>query len=213
VCAPTTLATDTYTPQTCDSWLSAEGRCLPACLPPLAAKADALTRGVCDTGELCAPCYDPTTGEDTGSCAIDGDAATEPPVEFPECCSTNGVMRGLCVPRPAAGASADSLPVLDCETQTGDADEYVCAPKEKVADPDFAFPSCTTQCTGSGIVCAFGGIGGQPGACVPSCMLSEQDTGFGMADTLYGRSTCAMGEDCGPCVNPQTDEPTGLCPP
>jgi hypothetical protein len=211
MCAPTVMVTDSYAPEACDSWLSAEGRCLPACLPALAQKADALERDVCDAGELCAPCYDPTSGDDTGSCAIAGDAPTEPAVAFPECCTTNGVLRGLCVPKPAAGESADSLPVLDCETQTGDADDYVCAPKEKVADPDYAFPSCTTECTSTWLVCTFGGIGGKPGVCVPSCLLSEQETDHGTVASLYGPSTCAAEEDCAPCTDPQDDTPTGLC--
>jgi hypothetical protein len=215
LCAPTPLANGAYQPESCDSWLGAEGRCLPACLPDVAAQADRLKRATCGQGELCVPCFEPLEGAETGACEIDGDAPVDPAVRFPTCCPTAGTPRGTCVPRQAAGAQADSLPVLNCETQTGDADSYVCAPDERIADPDFEFPSCTTTCgadPGTCFLAVLGGVTGQPGACVPSCILSERTTTLGSAATLYGQSTCATGEDCAPCEDPQTGVATGLCP-
>ncbi len=215
VCAPTELATGSYEPDACDSWLGAEGRCLPACLPDVAAQRAQLRRADCSQGELCVPCYDPVSSESTGACAIDDDAPAQAPRPFPTCCPTSGVARGTCVPSQAAGAQADSLPVLDCETKTGDADAYVCAPNERIADPEYQFPSCETTCGSDVVTCALAlvaGVTGEPGACVPSCMLLELDTPIGdNAADLFGRSSCAAGEDCAPCVNPDTDEPTGLC--
>jgi hypothetical protein len=218
LCAPTPLANGTYVPESCDSWLGAEGRCLPACLPDVAAQADRLKRATCGQGELCVPCFEPLEGASTGACNIDGDAPVDPAEQFPTCCPTAGTPRGTCVPRQAAGAQADSLPVLNCETQTGgtaDPDSYVCAPDERIEDPDFEFPSCTTTCGATVATCllaALGGVTDQPGACVPSCILSERSTTLGNAATLYGQSTCATGEDCAPCEDPQTGDATGLCP-
>jgi hypothetical protein len=216
LCAPTPLANGTYQPESCDSWLGAEGRCLPSCLPDVAAQADRLKRATCGQGELCVPCFEPLEGASTGACSLDGDAPAEAPELFPTCCPTAGTPRGTCVPRQAVGAQADSLPVLNCETQTGDADSYVCAPDERIEDPAFEFPSCTTTCGATPATCllaAFGGVIDQPGACVPSCILSERSTTLGNAATLYGQSTCATGEDCAPCTDPQTGAATGLCPP
>ena len=218
LCAPTPLASGTYEPEGCDSWLSAEGRCLPACLPDVDAQADRLKRATCGQGELCVPCFEPLAGEETGACDIDGDMPVDEAVQFPTCCPTAGVQRGTCVPRQAVGAQAASLPVLNCETQTGgagDPDQYVCAPNERIEDPDFEFPTCTTTCGADPITCfaaAIGGVPGQPGACVPSCILSERTTPLGNAATLYGQGGCDSGEDCAPCEDPETGDPTGLCP-
>jgi len=46
-----------------------DGACVPDCLAPSSEKAF-LTQGSCKTGELCAPCVDPTssTGARTGAC-------------------------------------------------------------------------------------------------------------------------------------------------
>jgi hypothetical protein len=123
------------------------------------------------------------------------------------------------VPAQAAGAQADSLPVMDCETQTADSDSYVCAPTEIVNDPAFEFPTCTTSCGTTAFTCGLATIAGtfgHPGACVPACFLSTRPTspllGNITADVLFGGTGCDTGEDCAPCVDPQTDEPTGLCP-
>jgi hypothetical protein len=135
------------------------------------------------------------------------------------------------VPARAAGAQAASLPIMDCETLTNDADDYVCAPNERVFVPNQAFPTCTTVFAGPdncgiNFLCgvargiASGYIGDKAGACVPSCVLSEQSNevafyGTYTAAELYGQSTCASGEDCAPCNypegHPQAGVATGLC--
>jgi hypothetical protein len=219
LCAPADVAAGTYAPDTCTSWRSAEGRCLPACLPAVAKKADKLSAADCGQGKLCVPCFDPVTGESTNGCTMEGDKpANTTPVLFPTCCVTNGVARGTCVPKAAAGAQGASLPVLDCETKTNDADAYVCAPNEKLSDPPSAFPSCTTACpkapesTTNAWICSIGALAGKAGACVPACILSEKDAALGAkADTVFGRSTCAEGEKCAPCNDPQSGDATGLC--
>jgi hypothetical protein len=235
LCAPTAIANGNYQPQTCASWLGAEGRCLPACLPDVAAQASALKRDVCDQGELCVPCFDPVSGMDTGSCRIEGDApANTTPETFPTCCPSPNMSsphRGTCVPAQAAGSQAASLPNLNCEVLTGDGDDYVCAPTVEVVNPGQMFPSCTTTFTGPAcpafdFFCAIarstaqGYIENKAGACIPSCFLSEQSTsivlyGTFTTDQLYGQSTCMAGQDCGPCAypegHPQAGVSTGLC--
>ncbi|HEX2676388.1 MAG TPA: hypothetical protein VHM19_07105, partial [Polyangiales bacterium] len=78
----------------------------------------------------------------------------------------------------------------------------------------FDFLCLTARSTASGY------IAGKSGACVPSCMLSEQSTtitlyGTFTTDQLYGQSSCAAGEECGPCNypmgHPKAGQSTGLC--
>ena len=238
LCAPTTIAQGEYVPDVCASWLGAEGRCLLACLPDVAAQALQLQDPAsddCDAGELCVPCFDPVSGADTGACRLEGDAPSDPTADtFPACCPTpspSGASRGTCVPVRAAGSQAGSLPALNCETLTSDADDYVCAPDEKVETPNRDFTACTTAFAGPdncgiNFLCAFarstaaGYLADKAGVCVPSCFLSEQSTsvplyGTYTTDQLYGQSTCSAGEDCAPCEYPEghpaAGEPTGLC--
>jgi hypothetical protein len=240
LCAPTTIARGEYEPDVCMSWLGAEGRCLLACLPDVAAQASQLQDPAsddCDQGELCVPCFNPVSGDSTGACELQDDAPeNDTPETFPACCPTpspNGAQRGTCVPTRAAGAQAASLPNLNCEGLTSDADDYVCAPDEKVETPTRSFPTCTTVFDGPdncgiNVLCAFarataeGYIDGESGVCVPSCFLSEQSTEVPLYGTytttqLYGQSTCAAGHDCAPCVypegHPDAGEATGLCAP
>ena len=44
------------------------GACLSTVVPDIAAHQDQLQRDVCDEGERCAPCIDPTNGQDTHLC-------------------------------------------------------------------------------------------------------------------------------------------------
>ena len=94
LCAPDALADSTFTPKKCVSLASAEGRCLPDCLPSVAQQGSRLPKADCAAGELCAPCYDPVTGKETGACSVNGDKPTDKPVVFDPCCGTFG----HCVP-------------------------------------------------------------------------------------------------------------------
>ena len=166
------------------------------------------------------PCYSQVDGSSTGACTIAPDAPTEAAKVFPTCCPTNSVDRGTCVPARAAGAQAATLPNLNCETLTNDADDYVCAPTEKVLDQSYVFPTtCTTNCGADAITCGLANLAGtfgHPGRCLPSCFLSEQSTPIGSnAANLFGRgagNVCPTGEDCAPCTDPQTGSATGVCP-
>jgi hypothetical protein len=154
LCVPKPLAADPagWVPDRCASWGNGEGRCLPACLPDVAARAGQLNQGACatpgcdceDDGYLCVPCYDPVTGADTGACRVsEVDAPINPPYTFPRCCSQSGNYRGTCVPSVLAGDQAADLPDDGCGAQGPPAEAFICAPTERAINPNYAFPTCT----------------------------------------------------------------------
>ncbi|HMI93648.1 MAG TPA: hypothetical protein VK509_19880, partial [Polyangiales bacterium] len=108
--------------KTCRSLNDAEGRCLSSCIPQVAAQASQLPKDSCAEGELCAPCFDPRTGELTAACTQGCDPGpAEEPKPFDECCDG----AGLCVTAALAGEQAASLEAGSC---TGDG--LLCAPRE-----------------------------------------------------------------------------------
>lgn len=147
-----------------------EGRCLPTCFAaqnPLAAR---LQRSTCVAGELCAPCFDPLTGDSTGSCELQGDEPKEAaPTPFSECADGHG----YCVPAFAAGMQAGQLAQLTCGAGE------LCGPKNKVADPNSCFARCDAGSFGAG-------------ACVPGFLAS---IGAG----ILPQGECEDGMVCGPC--------------
>jgi len=148
-----------------------EGRCLPSCFAQTSPIAARLSAATCSQGELCTPCYDPLTGDTTGSCELRGDAPTEAgPKGFAEC--AGGL--GYCVPAFAAGMSAGDLRQLTC--QAGE----LCGPKNKVANPGACFERCDSV--------AFG-----PGACVPEFLASN-------FSAFLAPTTCTDGNLCAPCA-------------
>ena len=74
--------------------------------------------------------------------------------------------------------------------------DFVCAPTVFITDPNYVPPSCLTD----SII-----FGGDPGACVPDCLIG------GFEGLLLGQSTCADGETCAPCTDPISGDPTGAC--
>ncbi len=190
LCAPDELSDSSRRPTMCSSLGGGEGRCLPSCLPDVAAQADRLPRDVCPATHLCAPCYDPISGDDLGTCRLNGDMPTRPPYTFPGCCAYMGTSRGRCVPMSVVPpADRGSLPQDSCMSGN------LCVPLPLLADPSHRFPMCTT-----------GGLfGGSRGACVPSCMVG------GLESFLLTRASCAAGELCAPCTNPLTGATTGAC--
>jgi hypothetical protein len=146
---------------------------------------------------LCAPCFDPRTGNATGACSISADTPKEDPYIFPKCCGEDaGATLGTCVPQTAVSeALASFLTQETCPEAT-----MLCAPNVKVANIDAKFPSCTTT-----MFCDSDGGGCWPGACIPACILPEELR-------MLPRTTCAEGEICAPCNNPLQDgASTGAC--
>ncbi|HTU58598.1 MAG TPA: hypothetical protein VMF89_09190 [Polyangiales bacterium] len=147
-----------------------EGRCLPTFFAkdnPLAAR---LQQSTCAAGELCAPCFDPLTGDSAGSCELQGDEPKEAaPTAFADCADGHG----YCVPAFAAGMQAGQLAQLTC------GEGELCGPKNKVADPNACFARCDAGSFGAG-------------ACVPAFLAS---IGAG----ILSRGECEEGMVCGPC--------------
>jgi hypothetical protein len=190
-CVPDHLAATggNFRLQPCRSVANTEGRCGPLCIPQVAKEQAFLVQGSCPTNHLCAPCFDPRTGTDTGACSRGcGDKPVEPPVTFAACC--NG--RGMCVPEQAVPEnSRSSLGTESCE-QKGE--KYLCAPVEKVQDFAFKYPACTAGTFGAG-------------ACLPACIVDANPNG-----ALLTRADCVKPDDkCVPCVNPLDQTRTGAC--
>jgi hypothetical protein len=184
LCAPKQLTDPTFKPATCASLDDAEGRCVSTCIGGAIAQQRAnLPTAGCGSDEVCAPCYDPITGDDTGACTINGDAPTMPKYTFPQCCNNGaGANIGVCVTPALAGSQAGMLQRDTCATGK------LCAPAAKAADPTYKFPGCT-------------GIGS--GACVPSCILPSAES------ALFSMATCGTGELCAPCD--VLGQSTGAC--
>lgn len=206
LCVPTALASNTPASCTAFGALGAEGRCMPACLPDVAADAEMLDQGLCDAEYLCAPCYDPRTGAATGACTLNGDAPAEPAATFPPCCQGEG----RCVPPSAAGEDAASLSAQDC------AEGLLCAPEAAVNDPEsFSFPVCTIPEKTVSLLGIAIPIAASSGACVPECFMADGDQVLlDLLELLFpseAENPCAANETCAPCANPLSGEDTGAC--
>jgi hypothetical protein len=183
LCAPE-LLTMGKAPESCDSIAGAEGRCLSTCLPAILTQAAQLPRSSCASDERCAPCFDPFTGHETGSCALPGDTGpVRSPVVFAECCQIEGATRGRCLPTDLIPSAKRALLVaVDC----GGGD--LCVPNA-LAPPATSLPSC------------FSSAG--RGACVPRCLLSATQ------DSASLMGSCPSGEKCVPCE--VLGSATGVC--
>jgi hypothetical protein len=175
LCAPKAFTDASVKPTACTAPGGVEARCLPACLPALQARKDNLRQVTCKATELCAPCYDPITGADTGACTVNGDAPVQPKKVFPGCCPRNSVNRATCVPAELLSqAQQDAAPQLTCAANNE------CVPNLKANNPSAKFPTCTAGIFGAG-------------ACVPDCIPSDAQKLF------LSQGTCVAGELCAPC--------------
>ena len=150
----------------------------------VAAQRDRLPTVGCGRDEVCAPCYDPITGENTGACGVNGDRPQKPRYQFPRCCDNGrGTDVGVCVPPALAGDQAGMLRQDTC------ASGRLCAPIARAVDPDAKFRRCF-------------GLGA--GGCVPKCIVDPLEA------ALLSRVTCDVGEVCAPCAL-FAIFPTGAC--
>jgi hypothetical protein len=185
VCAPKELTDPTFKPKSCNSLDNAEGRCLSTCVAGAVAKQkDRLPTAGCAANEVCAPCFDPVTGEDTGACTVNGDKPAKPAYTFPKCCGRGDAAAGVCVTSALAG---DQASILRAENCTGN---MLCAPIAKAADPMYRFPICYSALLGAG-------------ACVNRCILQPTQA------AILSQEGCAEGELCAPCT--LLGNPTGAC--
>lgn len=193
--------------------LSYEGRCLPKCFVIATPGASNLNPGDCPTDVIddvvCAPCYSPLDGQESGACSRNqGDAPVQPaPEPFAECGrfgnSDAGPVpaTGYCVAEDvvaASGQSADALALLFPDTcETGE----LCVPKNKVEDISKCFETCEQTLSTTGAVC------------VPTYLVEAPGSpGVGLSSVL-GQVTCQDGETCTPCTDPLSPDnaATGAC--
>src|SRR5690606_9890147 len=130
-------------------------------------------------GELCAPCYDPFTGESSGACESNAcDMPTEPAVTFAACCEDKG--GGNCVPRSVVpDASEESLDADSC----ANADADVCVPTG-MSEPDFLPAAGET-----------GWAGDKQGLCISKCVPLVG----GAIGGLFAQGSCTDTQRCVPC--------------
>lgn len=187
--------------------LALEGRCLPKCFVAGMGAAANLAQETCMTKDfVCAPCYNPIDGKDTGACSQKmGDAPKDPaPAPFKKCgaIKSGDADLGLCVPEtlvtdPVQKAALKTAFTGDAGVADVCASGQVCAPTLKVNDLNACFKHCTS-------------IAG-PGACVPTFLVPAMQRSLlsGMPD-VCDKAT----EMCAPCLNPLSmpaNQPTGAC--
>jgi len=174
-------------PTLCHGYGGAEGRCLLNCVGAVSSQAQRLLKDVCQGTDLCVPCFDPITGEDTQACSSTGDPGpTEPTVTFPTCCGT----QGSCVPIGAlTDAERSSLSADTCAQDSS----VMCVPSAWISDPDTPAANCR----------AFGEIEGR---CLPACLPDV----IARSSSLH-QDGCADEQLCVPCYDPVNGESTAAC--
>lgn len=175
VCAPrkSVAAAGNYLPKTCTSIASAEGRCTNVGVPAVNAKKDSLPVADCDADERCVPCFDPTTGTETGACrTVSCDKPTKPAAKLAACCGG----KATCIPKASVPAAQAGKLAKDSCTGTAD----LCVPNQYVQDPTFQPKACKSS------LLFIGGAGACVSTCIPGTFLLKQDG-------------CAAGEACAPC--------------
>lgn len=193
-----------FTLDRCTSVAGAEGRCLSVCVPQVAEQAAMLPEDGCDDGWLCAPCYDPITGEDTGACTQGCDEGPEePPVTFPDCCEGAAkCIPGAIVPEE----QRDQLGTEGCDEEQGE----LCVPNVFAQDPNWSPPECDPGSSDSSLL-AFS----SEGRCMPECIPEVADPESPIGEISFNASSCDEGFLCVPCsvdffgVFPVRD--TGVC--
>jgi hypothetical protein len=175
-----------FTPVLCSAPGALEGRCLSSCLSFVAEQGDILKKQTCQGNTLCVPCCDPFTGAPTGACDIGCDTGLQVgicQIAFDPCC--NGV--GHCIP-------VELIPAEQLENLNDDGcpSNYRCVP-DVFTDPNFKGTACSAEIP---FVASYTGV------CLPKCLDIP-------LDFLIGSGTCGGNDDCVPCVDPVSGQPTG----
>lgn len=175
VCAPrkSVAAAGKLVPKTCTSIANAEGRCTNASVPAVASKKDALPVADCDADERCVPCFDPTSGAETGACStVSCDKPAKPATKLAACCGG----KATCVPKASVPSAQQSSLGKDSCQSSGD----LCVPNAYVQNPVFQPKACKSSLP------FIGGKGACVSRCIPKAGLLLQDG-------------CDAGEACAPC--------------
>jgi hypothetical protein len=205
--APSQTCSDagTYVPLVCTSLAGAEGRCLPSCLPAIAAKASEWPQSTCPAGDSCVPCFDPTAANPmapTGACAFGCDHPSQPPTvltcpwtgpivldpaSFPACSPACGGAH--CVPSSLVPSGLQRL-LAACTGGFCESDDQI------ASDGNTVPPVCVS-------------LDGAEGRCLSTCLPL-----VAARASVLPQSTCATGQKCAPCFDPTSANPTaptGAC--
>lgn len=175
-----------------------EGRCLPKCFVAGVGAAAQLKQDGCQTADLvCAPCYNPIDGADTGACKQkSGDAPKKAaPTPYKKC----GGDLGICVPASLVTDAAQKAALQKAfeGASSGCDGTDLCAPVLKAKDQAACFKKCDS-------------IAALPGACVPEYIVPAAQR-----DLIRAATGCGTGELCAPCQDPTSmpmpNMATGAC--
>ncbi len=195
-----------YTPAACSSSGGIEGRCLSVCLSSVNADADLLPTLGCEPGEVCAPCYNPSTNLREKTCETS--TCDTPKQAKPDWCSLDYDLYPLtdltklesCSDLCGAG-SAHCVPLRN--VGTSDAEKL-----KDCVDPNF-------KCVPDPLIVSGGYRSGKPcstlkgraeGRCQSLCIQEVAD----QKDSL-DQDVCAADERCAPCFDPSDGTDTGAC--
>ncbi|NRA32558.1 MAG: hypothetical protein HRU17_04385 [Polyangiaceae bacterium] len=196
-CAPEYIAKTggDFELERCKSIGDAEGRCVPERSPVVGNYLPHIPQDNCSReGDVCMPCFHPTTSEDLGICSSEiscsDPGATVEPTPLPECCG--GV--GFCTPTNALGSSTTEMKPRDCQYAG-----TVCAPREKLDGLGGEDKPELRYCeTGKG----------EDGRCLnEDCFLKELGA---FQRGALNQDGCRSGELCVPCETGISDS-TGVC--
>ncbi len=208
-CAPDSITeyAGEAVPPTCKSVAGVEGRCLSTCLPAIAAEADILPQSTCASGEVCAPCYNPTASDPdtpTGACSLGCDMPADPPTTLscpwkgadvidPSQLGTPCCTGAHCLPAAYVPA-AEQSELASCTDVIGG--PGYCTPDPIIAAGGNYVPPTCDPFPGSDF----------EGRCLSLCLTSVDE----QSATLQ-QSTCASGELCAPCYDPFVGTVTPAC--
>jgi len=188
MCIPQVFIDDPdFVPEVCISIAESEGRCLPECLPDIAQLAISLPQDTCPDDFVCAPCFDPFTGELTDSCTLPGDTGpSQEAVPFDECCK--GL--GSCV--PAEILSEDQTAMLGEDSCTQN-QNLLCVPSIFTSAEGYEPRRCIS-------------INREEGRCLPDCIPVIAEFPIDLPQDV-----CPEDFVCAPCYDPTTMQLTPAC--